>query len=102
MKPALYSTRQAQENCRACHGNEGARHAILAGIDSIEHGSFIEDPTLYLMKEHGTVYVPTLIAGTSLIESLSRGRVMDPHNVAKPSRQWTTFSSRSSTQCRRV
>ena len=65
------------------HGNEGARRAILAGIDSIEHGSFIEDATLDLMKQRGTVYIPTLIAGASIIESLSKGRVMDPRNVAK-------------------
>jgi imidazolonepropionase-like amidohydrolase len=65
------------------HGNEGARRAVMAGIDSIEHGSFLEDPTLDLMKQRGTVYIPTLIAGTSILESLNKGRVMDPRNVAK-------------------
>jgi imidazolonepropionase-like amidohydrolase len=65
------------------HGNEGARRAVLAGIDSIEHGSFLEDPTLDLMKERGTVYIPTLIAGTSILQALDKGMVMDPRNVAK-------------------
>src|SRR5712672_1970717 len=32
------------------HGNEGAKRAVLAGIDSIEHGSFLQDDTLQLMK----------------------------------------------------
>jgi imidazolonepropionase-like amidohydrolase len=65
------------------HGNEGARRAVLAGIDSIEHGSFLEDDTLDLMRQRGTVYVPTLLAGDSIIEALDKGRVMDPRNVAK-------------------
>lgn len=45
------------------HGNEGARVAIRAGIDSIEHGSFMDDETLRMMKERGTWLVPTLLAG---------------------------------------
>jgi imidazolonepropionase-like amidohydrolase len=45
------------------HGDEGIRRAILGGIDSIEHGTFMSDATLRLMKEHGTYYVPTITAG---------------------------------------
>lgn len=45
------------------HGAEGARAAIRAGIDSIEHGSFLDDEALRLMKEKGTYLVPTLMAG---------------------------------------
>jgi imidazolonepropionase-like amidohydrolase len=41
------------------HGNEGARRAIRAGIDSIEHGTFIDDQGLALMKQKGTFLVPT-------------------------------------------
>ncbi|MFM7868480.1 MAG: amidohydrolase family protein, partial [Planctomycetaceae bacterium] len=36
------------------HGNEGIRRAILAGVDSIEHGTFLTDETIALMKEQGT------------------------------------------------
>ncbi len=46
-----------------CHGDRAARDAILAGVDSIEHGSFLSDETLALMKERGTYLVPTLLAG---------------------------------------
>jgi imidazolonepropionase-like amidohydrolase len=46
-----------------CHGDKAAREAILAGVDSIEHGSFLSDGTLALMKEKGTFLVPTLLAG---------------------------------------
>jgi imidazolonepropionase-like amidohydrolase len=45
-----------------CHGDQAAREAIEAGVDSIEHGCFIKDDTLALMKERGTFFVPTLIA----------------------------------------
>jgi imidazolonepropionase-like amidohydrolase len=51
------------------HGNEGARRAVLAGIDSIEHGTFIQDDTLRLMKEKGTYLVPTLSVRSGIAES---------------------------------
>ena len=46
-----------------CHGDRAAREAILAGVDSIEHGSFLGEETLALMKARGTFLVPTLLAG---------------------------------------
>jgi imidazolonepropionase-like amidohydrolase len=45
------------------HGAEGAKVAIRAGIDSIEHGSFLDDEAVRMMKERGTYFVPTLMAG---------------------------------------
>jgi imidazolonepropionase-like amidohydrolase len=45
------------------HGDLAARSAVRAGIDSIEHGSFLTDETLALMKSKGTYLVPTLLAG---------------------------------------
>ncbi|HEV7517172.1 MAG TPA: amidohydrolase family protein [Thermoanaerobaculia bacterium] len=45
------------------HGANGAKVAIRAGIDSIEHGSFLDDEALRMMKERGTYLVPTLLAG---------------------------------------
>jgi len=44
------------------HGATGAKRAILAGIDSIEHGTFLDDEVLSLMKARGTFLVPTLMA----------------------------------------
>ena len=46
-----------------CHGDLAARMAIEAGVDSIEHGSFLQDDTLKLMKKNGVYLVPTLYAG---------------------------------------
>jgi imidazolonepropionase-like amidohydrolase len=51
------------------HGNEGARRAVLAGIDSIEHGTFMTDDTLRLMKEKGTYLVPTLSVRSGIAEA---------------------------------
>ena len=45
-----------------CHGDQAAREAIEAGVDSIEHGSFLKPETLTLMKNKGTFLVPTLMA----------------------------------------
>lgn len=45
------------------HGAEAIRRAVIGGVDSIEHGTFLNDEDMKLMKEHGTWYVPTLIAG---------------------------------------
>jgi imidazolonepropionase-like amidohydrolase len=45
------------------HGAEGAKVAIRAGIDSIEHGSFLDEEAARMMKERGTYLVPTLMAG---------------------------------------
>jgi imidazolonepropionase-like amidohydrolase len=46
-----------------CHGDQAAKMAIAAGVDSIEHGSFLQDDTLRLMKQKGVYLVPTLFAG---------------------------------------
>ena len=45
------------------HGAEGMKRAIRAGVDSIEHGTYMDEETMRLMKKHGTWYVPTVIAG---------------------------------------
>jgi imidazolonepropionase-like amidohydrolase len=45
-----------------CHGDQAAREAIEAGVDSIEHGSFLKPETLTLMKNKGTFLTPTLMA----------------------------------------
>lgn len=50
------------------HGDEGARAAVLSGARSIEHGTFLSDETLRLMKEKGAWLVPTIIT----LEDLTR------------------------------
>lgn len=45
------------------HGADGIRRAVLAGVDSIEHGTYMTDETMGLMKQRGTWYVPTITAG---------------------------------------
>jgi imidazolonepropionase-like amidohydrolase len=65
------------------HGAEGAKRAIKAGIDSIEHGSFMDDEALDLMKQRGTYLVPTLIAGETLGEKLKQGVYLPPAIAAK-------------------
>jgi imidazolonepropionase-like amidohydrolase len=45
------------------HGAEGMKRAIRAGVDSIEHGTFMDDEARQLMVDHGTWYIPTVSAG---------------------------------------
>jgi len=60
------------------HGATGAKRAIRAGIDSIEHGSFLDDEALDMMKARSTYYVPTLMALEGVKEMLSDGFVPPP------------------------
>lgn len=45
------------------HGTEGMKRAILGGVTSIEHGTYMTDEVMTLMKQKGTWYVPTITAG---------------------------------------
>jgi len=45
------------------HGAEAIRRAVIGGVDSIEHGTYMDAEDMKLMVEHGTYYVPTIIAG---------------------------------------
>ena len=65
------------------HGAEGAKRAIRAGIDSIEHGSFLDDEALNLMKQRGTYYVPTLMAAQGLSEQMAKGVAIPPPILVK-------------------
>jgi imidazolonepropionase-like amidohydrolase len=50
------------------HGAEGIKRAVRNGVDSIEHGTFMDDEAIRLMKEKGTHYVPTISAGRFVYE----------------------------------
>lgn len=45
------------------HGASGIKDALRAGVDSIEHGTYLDDEAIALFKEHGTYLVPTISAG---------------------------------------
>lgn len=50
------------------HGTEGMKRAVVAGVTSIEHGTYMSDEVMRLMKKHGTYYVPTVLAGVTVAE----------------------------------
>ena len=52
------------------HGALGIKYAVLAGVDSIEHGSYIDDEDIQLMKEHGTYLVPTVYLEDWLMQNM--------------------------------
>ena len=64
------------------HGANGIRAAIRAGVDSIEHGTFIDDAGVREMKLHGTYYSATLMAFSGLNQYIGKG-IFTPNSEAK-------------------
>ena len=50
------------------HAAEGIKQAVLAGVRSVEHGSFIDDEGIRLMKKHGTFLIPTMYIGDYYVQ----------------------------------
>ncbi|MBK8701046.1 MAG: amidohydrolase family protein [Saprospiraceae bacterium] len=50
------------------HGVEGMKRAVMGGIHSIEHGTFMDAEVMAMMKKKGTYYVPTIVAGKFVAE----------------------------------
>jgi imidazolonepropionase-like amidohydrolase len=55
------------------HGAEAIRRSVIAGVDSVEHGTFMDDEDIRLMKEHGTFYCPTVYTGQFVAEQAKKG-----------------------------
>jgi imidazolonepropionase-like amidohydrolase len=66
-----------------CHGAIAMKRAILAGVTSIEHGTFMDDEAIALFKKYGTWYVPTIIAGKSVADSAKNPAFFPPVIRAK-------------------
>ncbi|MDT9598744.1 metal-dependent hydrolase family protein [Sphingosinicella rhizophila] len=64
------------------HSAAGINAALEAGVDSIEHGSFLDDRSIELFLEKGAFHVPTLIAGMAALE-MSRGPTMSSAQADK-------------------
>jgi len=74
------------------HGALGIKNAVLAGVDSIEHGSYINEEDIQLMKQHGTYLVPTLYLMDWFMENykalgLSEGVVAKAKQVMPAARE---------------
>jgi len=65
------------------HGAEAIRRAVVGGVDSIEHGTFMDEEDMRLMKEHGTWYVPTIIAGDFVAQQAKVPGYYPPQVAAK-------------------
>ncbi len=74
--------RLGRKTAAHAHGALGIKDAVLAGVDSIEHGSFINEEDIQLMKERGTYLVPTLYLGDWFLENYQKLGLTD-NMVAK-------------------
>ncbi|WP_420582642.1 amidohydrolase family protein [Reichenbachiella sp.] len=50
------------------HGDEGMQRAVRAGVTTIEHGTYMSEETMQMMKERNTYFIPTLLAGDFVAE----------------------------------
>lgn len=57
------------------HGTQAIKNAILAGIDSIEHGSYLDDEAIEMMLQRGIFLVPTLLASHRIVEHGEKGGI---------------------------
>jgi len=60
------------------HGKQGMEAAIRAGVDSIEHGTYLDAGTVALFRKHGTYYVPTILAGKTVAELARKPGALHP------------------------
>jgi imidazolonepropionase-like amidohydrolase len=65
------------------HGTAGINAALAAGVDSIEHGSFLDDTSIKLFLERGAFHTPTIIAGMTVLEMAQRGGTLTPAQAEK-------------------
>lgn len=64
-------------------GAEGIKNAVRAGIHSIEHGIYLDDEAIELMKENGTYLVPTLLAPIAVLEQAEESNNIPEYAVNK-------------------
>jgi imidazolonepropionase-like amidohydrolase len=70
MSAAVQEAHKAGRRVAAhAHRGDGIRDAVLAGVDSIEHGSFLSDDLIALMREHGTRLSATLVAAAGIADA---------------------------------
>jgi imidazolonepropionase-like amidohydrolase len=65
------------------HGKQAIDHAILAGVDSIEHGTYADAESYALMKKHGTFLVPTLLVADAIYQNAIKSPETLPPTVAE-------------------
>ena len=65
------------------HGNKAINHAIEAGVDSIDHGTYADATSYKLMKEHGTFLVPTLLVADWIYQTAVKAPNKLPPTVAE-------------------
>lgn len=65
-----------------CHGAIGVKEAVRAGLDTVEHGTMLDEEAVDLMVEHGAFLVPTIIAGQRIVDHGTAGGIA-PHVVRK-------------------
>ncbi len=72
--------------CHA-HGTQGIKDAIIGGADTIEHGTYLDDEGVKLMREHGTYYVPTFTIHYNIV-NMGEELKVPPYTIQKIGDTW--------------
>lgn len=79
-----------------CHGAEAMKRAVLAGVNSVEHGTYMTEEIMGLMKQRGIYLVPTITAGRGVADSAKKPGyypdIVTPKALAIGSRIQATFA----------
>jgi len=78
---AVYEARAQGKLCMAhAMSAQGIKNAVLAGVKTIEHGCFLDEEGMALMKQHGATLVPTLVAPRDVVANVQRtpGSIPEP------------------------
>jgi imidazolonepropionase-like amidohydrolase len=81
----VYEARAAGKTCMShAQGTQGIKNAVAAGVESIEHGIYVDDEVIAEMKKRGTFLVPTLVAPVWVLRHAERapGSIL-PQSVRK-------------------
>jgi imidazolonepropionase-like amidohydrolase len=78
-----------------CHGAAGVKAGVRAGLDTVEHGTMLDEEAVALMADRGTFLVPTIIAGQRIVDHGTAGGIA-PHVVRKGEQigEWHRMSVR--------
>ncbi|HEV2363600.1 MAG TPA: amidohydrolase family protein [Caulobacteraceae bacterium] len=84
METIVAAAHRLGRRCSAhAHGAAGINAALAAGVDSIEHGSFLDDDSIRLFLERRAFHVPTIIAGMTVFEMAKKGGVLTSAQTEK-------------------
>lgn len=77
------ATKMGRKVTAHAHGKDGIESALKAGVQSIEHGTYLDEGTAKLFKEHNATLVPTVLAGMTVVDWATNSDWLPPNSAKK-------------------